>query len=171
MSENAPPAKTETAGEADPLENEVTAPPEPEELLDALQGILEQIGIGEDDPRARVVISEVRTLVGYRGPIPPPQMLAEYERVHPGLAKRIVDAWDDQARHRKQLEAQMTGGAEARMNRSQVFALAVALAGLLVAGAVGIWGSWVAASVIAIVAVGGPSAATVIARYLPAPRD
>lgn len=43
---------------------------------------------------------EVRQLVQYQGPLPPPDMLAEYEKVSPGLAVRIVDRADAEQKFR-----------------------------------------------------------------------
>lgn len=145
--------------------------PTESQFINAIREILGELGINEDDPRAKIVLTEVQTLVSYRGPIPPPHMLADYDEIYPGLATRIITAWDEQRAHRQRLESQTVSGSETRMDRSQHNALIVSLVGLLIAGAVGIWGSWVAAAIIALVAVGGPSAATVLARYMPPLRD
>ena len=40
------------------------------------------------------------------GPLPPPQMLAEYDRVHPGLAQIIVESFQKETEHRHGLEKQ-----------------------------------------------------------------
>jgi uncharacterized membrane protein len=42
--------------------------------------------------------------VSYRGPIPTPQDLEYYERVHPGLANRIMTMAENQSEHRQTLE-------------------------------------------------------------------
>jgi hypothetical protein len=52
------------------------------------------------------------------------------------------------------------------MDRAQKFAFGVAMAGLVISGLVAIYGNWIVASIIAIVSVGGPSAATVLARFV-----
>lgn len=60
--------------------------------------------------------------------------------------------------------------AEARLDRSQRDAFIIALSGLVLAAIVAILGgSAAAASVIAIVAVGGPVAATALARLIRSP--
>lgn len=171
MTENDKPDKQEPPRDHNQQNAEIVETPSPGELADALRGIFEQLGISEDDPRARIVISEVRTLIGYRGPIPPPEMLAEYDKILPGLANRIVEAWEAQFQHRKDLENSTTRASENRMDRSQRNALIVSLAGILMAGVVGIWGNWVAAAIIVAVAVGGPNVATIIARLIRGPND
>ena len=40
--------------------------------------------------------------IGWQGPLPPPQQLAEYEKVHPGLAERIIQMAERQQNHRHQ---------------------------------------------------------------------
>jgi uncharacterized membrane protein len=40
----------------------------------------------------------------FGGPIPPPQMLQDYEAAHPGTANRIVANWEAESVHRRQLE-------------------------------------------------------------------
>lgn len=40
------------------------------------------------------------------GPLPPPHMLAEYERVHPGLSGVIVDSFKNETTHRHAMEVQ-----------------------------------------------------------------
>jgi uncharacterized membrane protein len=41
----------------------------------------------------------------FRGPLPPPEMLAKYERVFPGCAERIVAMTEQQGRHRRWTES------------------------------------------------------------------
>ncbi len=38
------------------------------------------------------------------GPLPPPSMLSEYERVMPGLGARIVESFENEALHRRNVE-------------------------------------------------------------------
>jgi len=50
------------------------------------------------------VVSVQQTVQGFTGPIPPPQVLAGYEAVLPGLANRIVAMAEQQSFHRQDLE-------------------------------------------------------------------
>lgn len=45
----------------------------------------------------------------FRGPLPTPSMLAEYDEVVPGLAKNIVQWTTDQTAHRQQIESRAVG--------------------------------------------------------------
>jgi uncharacterized membrane protein len=83
------------------------------------------------------------------GPLPAPQVLAEYERVLPGLAERIVKMAETQMVHRQGLEAKHLDGESRRANRGQYFGLAVALGGFLLSGFCVAYGAVVAAAVIA----------------------
>jgi uncharacterized membrane protein len=40
----------------------------------------------------------------FSGPIPPPNFLAEYEKIQPGLADRLVKLAENQAAHRQEIE-------------------------------------------------------------------
>ena len=40
----------------------------------------------------------------FSGPIPPPAILGEYEKIHAGLADRIMKMAESQSEHRKYLE-------------------------------------------------------------------
>ena len=139
-------------------------------VLDALQRLL-QPDDSEDSETRRALIRQIQT-VAYQGPIPPPEMLADYDNMVPGLADRIVRKWEEQQEHRQKLERTAVERDEERMDRSQKYALAVALAGLGMAAALGLAGAnpWIA-GVIAVVAVGGPASAVLIGQSLASNRD
>lgn len=86
--------------------------------------------------QAKVAITEQ-----YSGPLPDPRALSQYDQVVPGAAERIIQAFEDESRHRRQLEQRAVEAtvddAEADRNearRGQNFALIVALS-TIVAGA------------------------------------
>ena len=59
------------------------------------------------DPRAgapRVIGAAIQTSVLHTGPIPPPEVLAQYEEVLPGLADRIMAEAERQSAHRQAAE-------------------------------------------------------------------
>jgi uncharacterized membrane protein len=97
-------------------------------------------------------------------PLPPPSVLAEYNAAYPGLVDKIVEWTEIQRQHRQALERQTAEGSERPMNRGQLIAATVAIWGLTLAAAVGIFGNPYVATVIAIVAIGGPTAALLLAR-------
>lgn len=100
----------------------------------------------------------------------PPEILAEYERVFPGLGERLLRWTERQQDHRIELEKMRARGSKKRKDRAQIGSLVVAAGGIVIAGVVGIVGSWIAASVIAIVAVGGPLAAVALASHFNKPQ-
>lgn len=65
---------------------------------------------------------------GYSGPLPPPQMLALYNDVFPGLAQRIVAMAERQAEHRQTLERGVILGNVKSESRGQWLGAAIVLA-------------------------------------------
>jgi uncharacterized membrane protein len=97
-------------------------------------------------------------------PLPPASLLLQYEKAFPGLVEKIVSWTDSQRQHRQDLERKKTDGAEKRMNRGQLIAGSVAVYGLTSSAFVGIFGNPWAAIALAIVSIGGPTAAIWLAR-------
>jgi uncharacterized membrane protein len=97
-------------------------------------------------------------------PLPPPALLSEYDRAFPGLVQKIIEWTEEQRKHRHKLEDKVTTGSEKRMDRGQIIAGVVAVWGLTLAAICAIFGNPYAAGVIAIVAIGGPTAAIFLAR-------
>jgi uncharacterized membrane protein len=139
------------------------APSKPQEVIPpGLDTVLRTAGI---DPTPEVTKAIEISLMMFRGslPLPPPPILSEYEKTFPGLTEKIV-AWTEEQRiHRQALERQRTDGAEKRMDRGQYIAGGVAIWGLTMAAVAGVWSAPVGV-VIAIVAIGGPTAAIWLAR-------
>ena len=64
----------------------------------------------------------------FSGPLPPPDLLAEYERLVPGTAAKIVDMAQKQGEHRMLLEKSVIGGDGKRSTMGMVFAFILSLA-------------------------------------------
>jgi len=77
----------------------------------------------------------VTAYASYSGPIPPPNFLVEYERMVPGIAKRLLNEPHLEAEHRRTLEKMMAEKQFKLANRGQK--MAFALASLCVIGAFG----------------------------------
>lgn len=133
----------------------------PEIIPPELESELRSLGVDPRDPHISKVVE--LTLMVFGGPIPPPSFLAAYDKVVPGLAQRIIGWTEQQRDHRQALERQRVDGSERRMNRGQIIGASVAILGLPLAALVGIFGHPFVASVIAIVSVGGPTAAAIMA--------
>lgn len=85
----------------------------------------------DDDADDRRVVN----ISAFRGPLPPPEALAAYDDVEPGLAREIVDQWKAETAHRhetvdglRRTDHEAMQAFFAGMRRGQVFGLvAVAL--------------------------------------------
>lgn len=102
------------------------------------------------------------------GPLPPPQMLAEYERVHPGLSQVIVESFQNETAHRHALEKQamdveeyMARSFVTERRRGQHYGLFIAI--LIVGGAItlGLNGQGWAATV-----MGGVGFASIVGAFV-----
>lgn len=70
----------------------------------------------------------------FQGPIPSPQDLANYDRVLPGLADRLITTFENQAAHRMRLENSATRSENIRSYCGLAAGVIVALAFLAMAG-------------------------------------
>jgi uncharacterized membrane protein len=141
--------------------------PASEEVIPAsLDSALRSLGIDPHDPKISRALQVSLTMM-FSGslPIAPPPILREYGNIRPELIDKLIQWTEDQAKHRRDLERLRTKGAERRLNRGQNIGAVVAIGGLCLAALVGIFGNMWAAIVIAIVAVGGPTAAIVLAQH------
>jgi uncharacterized membrane protein len=165
MTENDPKDAAETHGDPTHRGEIETVPP-------AIDAALRSAGVDPQDPNITKTVGISLNMMTARGhlPLPPPQLLNEYDQVYPGLTAKIVAWTDEQRHHRMELERLVTTGSESRMNRGQVIAGAVALCGLCLAALVGTYGNPWVAGVIAVVSVGGPTAAVYLARGEMAPK-
>ncbi len=86
--------------------------------------------------RIRTVIHEAvrQELRIFRGPLPPPDVLADYNKVYPGCGKEVVQMARDEQRHRHQIEDRQTDGDLTLAKRGQLIGGFLALA--LVIGAI-----------------------------------
>lgn len=66
----------------------------------------------------------------YVGPLPEPTDLKAYDLVVPGAAERILTQFEEQGRHRRELERSVVGGSERRGNVGQWLAFVLLLAGI-----------------------------------------
>jgi len=84
----------------------------PADEIESVEKSLQRIASLPDVPEpAKVELKKIQTQLEYRahvqqysGPIPPPELLAAFEKVVPGLASKIVQWKEDESNHRRQLE-------------------------------------------------------------------
>jgi len=70
-------------------------------------------------------------MISYQAPLPPPDMLAAYERILPGAAKRIFDRMERQADHRQWAEKVKLEADIMAQKKGQYFAFIMGLIGLI----------------------------------------
>ena len=106
------------------------------------------------------------------GPLPPPGILEQYEKICPGTAQRIIDAAHAEGLHRQKLESQSLDAnieamrrqfAEARLG--QVFALIIAITFVVVGGYVAIKGQPWSGTILGGVGLGGIVTAFIVGRH------
>ena len=68
----------------------------------------------------------------YQGPLPPPPILRELEEIVPGSSAQLFALFEDQARHRMDLERRVIGAdiLQSRLGLLTGFAVALVMAGL-----------------------------------------
>ncbi len=71
----------------------------------------------------------------FSGPLPAPQMLEGYDRVLPGLARRIVERWERESDHRQQMEKAVVRSRISIQSRGQIIGAIISVI-VLVAGIV-----------------------------------
>lgn len=171
MTDEEPPDRREQPDSSP--ETEKPKPTSPSELLPpSLDKALRTAGVNPQDPDVTKTLEISLNMMMARGslPLPPAAVLSDYNEEFPGLVDKIVQWTDDQRQHRMTLEMRTTIGAEKRMDRGQLIAAGVAGMGLCLAALVGVIGNPYVASVIAIVSIGGPTAAVYLARGSATPR-
>lgn len=152
--------------------------PDPQEggLDDALPDILSQddwkaIPKEQRDKLQTVFHAQFEMI---RSPLLPPTILKDYDEAVPGLAAKLVEWTEAESNHRRQMEKQAFDVTQRFQVRGQLFALAVSSLGLILAASLmylsadtktATPAAWVA-TVIAIVSVGGPFAARLLASRI-----
>jgi uncharacterized membrane protein len=129
---------------------------------------LRSLGVDIDDPSIADEIAFIASQVSVsESPYPSADILEQYENFRPGLSERIIEridrALDKSAEQRLLLHDRQ----ERRKDRAQWSAIGISFFGLIVAPLTAYFtDGWVVPSIIAIISVGGPNAAMVLARYL-----
>ncbi len=102
-----------------------------------------------------------------RSPLLPPEILARYGEVVPGLPEKLVRWTEEETAHRRSLEKSAFEERRSVRARGQLFGFCVAIIGVVSAALLAAYtnstAGTTAASIIAIVSVGGPFAARLLA--------
>ncbi len=70
----------------------------------------------------------------FSGPIPPPMLLDEYEKIVPGAAKDIMSEFKEQSKHRRKLEKDTINSQIKQSGRGQIFAFVISILIISVSG-------------------------------------
>jgi uncharacterized membrane protein len=105
----------------------------PREFEEALEEVVEEV-VGElvDETELRRVARQViySRIESTEGAFPPPGMLEQYERIHPGFTRELMDEFRAEGNNRRSLMRRDLSGQIAVTIIGQVFAFLIALAGL-----------------------------------------
>jgi len=63
----------------------------------------------------------------FSGPLPPPEVLAKYNEVYPGLAERIMVMAENQSQHRQGIETRVINARTRNETLGQIFAFVLSL--------------------------------------------
>jgi uncharacterized membrane protein len=74
------------------------------------------------------IIATITSFTAFSGPIPPPEMLAQYEKIFPGAAKQIFSMAESQSNHRMVIEKKAITSATIDSKMGIIAGLLVALA-------------------------------------------
>jgi len=100
-------------------------------------------------------------LESFSGPLPPPQVLAEYERVVPGAAAKILDMAMSQSEHRKSLETKVINSNIGNSKLGLWFGLFIGVVGIIAGTILGLHDKQIAGGVI-----GGGSLVSLVGVFI-----
>lgn len=73
-------------------------------------------------------------LIKYSAPLPPPNLLSQYDKVIPNGAERIFNSFEEQTKHRQKLESKLIESQVKRAERGQILGFILAILALCIAG-------------------------------------
>lgn len=78
----------------------------------------------------RKIVSVVREVATFQGPIPPPALIEGYEKVLPGTGQTIIDEFKAEGAHRRSIEKDLVKHSISVSRRAQIFAFSLGVLGL-----------------------------------------
>lgn len=88
------------------------------------------------DKQHRVVMTMQQVVDHHSGPLPPPQVLLQYDQALPGLAERIVAMTESELRHSQNMQVTSLQADIAERRRGQITATAITITSLVISGLV-----------------------------------
>jgi len=95
---------------------------------EAIQQLLDQMFVEGSE-------ISIEQFSSFRGPMPPPEMLAHYNQIHAGFADALLNDFVEQGKHRRNLEDKAVTGQLKESRRGQVFAFILSVIVIGVGGA------------------------------------
>ncbi|MEI8396066.1 MAG: DUF2335 domain-containing protein [Rhodospirillaceae bacterium] len=136
---------------------------------DSRQNSLKNIPSDEIEDQSQRLLKSIAVISATvsGSPWPSAEILQSYNDYDPTVAKALIEEYKAESSHRRELERARIMGSEARLHAAQRNSLILALIGILLAG----WLSYLHVSdlfivALVIMAIGGPSSATVLSRLL-----
>ncbi|MEK7565052.1 MAG: DUF2335 domain-containing protein [Patescibacteria group bacterium] len=96
----------------------------------------------------KVILTEISQ--SFSGPLPPPDILRQFDEVVPGAAERIIKMAEDQSTHRRELEKKVIDSDITRSKWGQILGFIIAISGLVVSAIVAVYGSALAGGIIGV---------------------
>ena len=107
----------------------------PLEIRKTIEQVAENPGISVEPQRLERALLAVITKMSFsysrQGPLPPPQELAEYDRILPGSADRIIASSERQLNHRISIEQQTISSQNKQSGLGQIFGFIIAIVAFL----------------------------------------
>lgn len=155
---------SEPPGEASPASQEGPVSGAPDELV---RNLLSQLSVDlpdgvPSDPRA--LLTAAIQFQSWGGPLPPPEMLRQYEQVVPGFGESLLEMAQRQEAHRQHLERIVVEGGSRRASQGLWVGAALSVILIVFAFILGLRHDQVAASVLGSVDVVGLATVFVVGK-------
>lgn len=101
-----------------------------EGLPSELTKVIEEVSDEEQRVKLKAALALSIKSTHYRGPIPNPEMLRDYNNVIENGGERIVVQFEEQSRHRREIEKIVIKSQSSESKRGQIFAFIIGMTGL-----------------------------------------
>ena len=116
-------------------------------------------------------ISEKLSVTISAGPIPPPDIMEQYEKTLPGSADRILKMAENQSEHRQSLEKQRLSFSNREVHLGQIFGFLIGAIAIVTGGYTALSGAQIPGGVIGTSAVIGLVSVFVIGSKRKSPKE
>ncbi len=103
----------------------------------------------------------------FQGPVPPPELLAAYEKVQTGFAERIVRMAESEQAHRHAIERAVVDGSFSEARRGQRYGLSIGVIAIIAGAVTAAMGGEVPGAIIGGGGVIGLVSVFVLGRFFP----